>query len=214
MAAVSPAKLKVLIADDHAILRSAIKRLLRDTPDIEVVAEASNAQEVVQRLQSDHWDVLLLDIHMPGQDTFTLLAHVKAKHPDVGVLILSMYPEEQFGVRAFLAGASGYVNKQSTPEDLVAAIRRIRDGGAHISGNIAVTLARNLQTRPVDHTLSDREFTVLCAIAAGKSITAIAKELNLSTKTVSTYRARLLARLHLHSNVELARYALEHGLIS
>jgi two-component system, NarL family, invasion response regulator UvrY len=209
-----PKKLKVLIADDHALLRSAVKRLLSDIPDIDAIAEASNAEEVLTCLRSEHYDVLLLDLGMPGPNAFTLLRQLKADHPQICILILSMYPEEQFGLRAFVAGASGYVNKQSTPEHLVAAIRRVRDGGAYISGTVAVAVARNMHTKTADTAakgLSDRESTVLRAIAAGKSITEISKELNVSTKTISTYRARLLNRLDLRSNIELARYAVEHG---
>lgn len=210
------AQLRVLIADDHAILRAAVRRLLADVPDIVAVGEACSAQEVTQLLDEAHWDVLLLDLNMPGENTFELLRSVKEKHPDLGVLVLTMYPEEQFGLRAVTAGASGYLNKQDTPEHLVSAIRRVRDGGAYISGNVAVAVARNLQGKPAGNAsarLSERESTVLRAIAEGKSITQISRELNLSTKTVSTYRARLLSRLHLHTNIELARYAEEQGLV-
>lgn len=210
------AKLKVLVADDHAILRSGLKRLLREMPEVEAVGEAENGTQVWQMMRTSHWDVLVLDLDMPGQNPLDVLKQIKADHPDVAVLILSMYPEEQFALRALKAGAAGYLNKRSAPEQLISAIRRVAEGGTYISASLAVALARNLHSKPIDtinELLSDREFTVLRGIAAGRSISEIAKDLNLSAKTVSTYRTRLLTKLRLHSNVELARYAAEHGLV-
>ena len=210
------AKLRVLIADDHGILRSGIKRLLLEMPDIDAVGEAENGAQVLQRMASQHWDVLVLDLDMPGQDSLDILRHVKNNHPDTAVLILTMFPEEQFALRTLKAGAAGYLTKQSAPEQLLTAIRRLGEGGTYISASLAATLAANLRSRRADtlnELLSDREFTVMRGIAGGESITQIAKELNLSAKTVSTYRTRLLIKLNLQSNVELARYAAEHGLV-
>jgi DNA-binding NarL/FixJ family response regulator len=212
----NPNRLSVLIADDHAILRSGLRRLLQEMPEVETVGEAETGNAVRERMRAQRWDVLLLDIDMPGQNSLDVLKLVKSDHPDVAVLILSMYPEEQFALRALKAGAAGYLSKKSAPEQLVTAIRRVAEGGTYLSAALAVTLARNLRARPVDTVndlLSDREFTVLRGIASGRPISEIAKELNLSAKTVSTYRTRLLTKLNMHSNVELARYAAEHGIV-
>jgi two-component system, NarL family, invasion response regulator UvrY len=211
-----PHKLRILIADDHTILRSGLKRLLQDVPGIQEVGEAENANVARHLLRSGNWDIVLLDLDMPGQNPLDVLKGLKVDHPEVAVLILSMYPEEQFGLRALKAGAAGYLNKDSAAEELISAIRRISEGGAYISAGLAGVIARNLHTGAVDEQqthLSDREFAVLRGIAAGKSIVHIANELNLSAKTISTYRARVLSRLGLHSNVELARYAAEHGIV-
>ena len=209
-------KLRILIADDHAVLRAGLRRLLQDVPGIGEVGEAETATHARQALRSAHWDILVLDLDMPGQSPLDVLKSLKADHPDVAVLILSMYPEEEFGLRSLKAGASGYLSKQSAPEELVTAIRRISEGGAYISAGLAKLMARMSHATaadPATKQLTDREFAVLRGIAAGRSITQIAKELNLSAKTISTYRARVLKRLNMHSNVELARYAAEHGIV-
>jgi len=209
-------KFRVLIADDDAILRCAVMRLLCDVPEIAALGEAANVQDTMELLRCKHWDVLLLDLDMPGQSSLDVLKWVKAEHPDVAVLVLSMYPEEQFGLRALMSGAAGYLNKAATAEHLVDAIRRVGEGGAYISSSLAIELARRLHTHPVDTlgaALSDRELTVLRGIASGRSISEMARELNLSAKTISTYRTRVLTRLNLRSNIELARYATEHGLL-
>jgi two-component system, NarL family, invasion response regulator UvrY len=209
-------KVKVLLADDHAILRAGLRRLLEERPEIEAVGEAESAAQTLELMRTQHWDVLLLDLDMPGCNSIDLLKHIKAAYPALAVLILSMYPEEQFGLRSISAGAAGYLNKGGTPEQLIMAINRVNAGGAYISAGLALALAQTGPADPVDmlsKLLSDREFTVLRELAAGKSITAIAKQLALSAKTVSTYRARLMVRLNLRNNVELARYAAEHGLV-
>jgi two-component system, NarL family, invasion response regulator UvrY len=210
----TPGKVKVLIADDHALLRTGLKRLLSEMPEVESVGEAEHGVRVLEVLQAEHWNILLLDLNMPGQGGLEVLARVKSDYPDVAVLILSMYPEEQFGLRAIKAGAAGYLPKDCGPEQLATAIRRVSAGGAYISAKLAAVLTRARQSqRAPREMLSAREVTVLGGIANGKSISAIAKDLNLSAKTVSTYRSRLLVRLNLHSNVELARYAQEQGLL-
>jgi two-component system invasion response regulator UvrY len=208
--------LRLLLADDHAILRSGLRRLLADMPEITAIGEAEDGSRVIDLVRAEHWDVLVLDLDMPGPGPIDVLNRVKADHPDVAVLILSMYPEQRFALRALKAGAAGYLNKQSAPQQLITAIRLIADGGTYISAQLAATLAHSLQAKPrdtVNELLSDREFTVLRGIASGKSSSTIARELNLSAKTICTYRARLLSKLNLGCNVELARYATEHGLV-
>jgi DNA-binding NarL/FixJ family response regulator len=209
-------KLRILIADDHALLRCGLKRLLLEMPEVGEVGEAETGNQARQSLRVRPWDILLLDLDMPGQNSLDVLKIVRAEHPKVAVLILSMYPESQFGLRTLKAGAAGYLSKESAPEHLMTAIRRVGEGGAYISASLAASLATKMYAQPVDRpneVLPDREFAVLRGIAAGKSVTEIAEELNLSVKTVSTYRSRVLARLNLHSNIDLARYATEHGLV-
>lgn len=209
-------RLKVLLADDHAILRSGLKRIIEELPEVAAVGEAANGDEIMQKVRAEHWDVLILDLDMPGHDPLDVLKLIKIDFPALGILILSMYAEEQFGLRALKAGAAGYVNKKDAPEQLVMAIRRVGEGGAYISANLAATLAQGLREGRLDvdfNSLSDREFIVLRGIAAGHSIAELAADLKISVKTVSTYRARLLTKLNLSSNVEIARYAIDHGLI-
>lgn len=208
--------LRLLIADDHAILRFGLRRLLGEMAEVDVIGEAGSSARVQQMLREEHWDFLVLDLDMPGQNVLDMLKRAKLDHPDLAVLILSMYPEEQFAMRALKAGAAGYLNKQSAPEQLTTAVRIIAGGGTYISAALAAGLTRSLHAKPLDtinELLSDREFTVLRGIACGHSVSQIAQTLNLSAKTVSTYRTRLLAKLGVRSNVELARYADEHGLV-
>lgn len=209
-------RLRLLIADDHAILRFGLRRLLGEMAEVEAIGEAENGARVQQLLREEHWDVLVLDLDMPGQNVLDVLKRAKLDHPDLSVLILSMYPEEQFAMRALKAGAAGYLNKQSAPEQLITAVRLVANGGTYISAALAGALARNLSAKPLDtinEVLSDREFTVLRGIANGHTVSQIAQTLNLSAKTVSTYRTRLLTKLGVRSNVELARYAAEHSLV-
>lgn len=208
-------QLKVLVADDHAILRFGLKRLIAEMPEVQVIGEADNATTVQDMLREEHWDLLLLDLDMPGQDPLEMLKRVKPSFPSLAVLILSMFPEEQFALRAFKCGAAGYLNKASAPEKLLLALRQLAGGGTYMSAAIAVALI-NSHAKPLDSShdvLSDREFAVLRGIAAGKPNTQIAGQLNLSAKTVSTYRSRLLAKLGFKSNVELARYAAAQHLM-
>ncbi len=209
-------RLRLLIADDHAILRFGLRRLLGEMAEVDAIGEAENGARVQQSLREEHWDVLVLDLDMPGQNVLDVLKRAKLDHPDLAVLILSMYPEEQFAMRALKAGAAGYLNKQSAPEQLITAVRLVASGGTYISAALAGALARNLSAKPLDtinEVLSDREFTVLRGIANGHTVSQIAQTLNLSAKTVSTYRTRLLTKLGVRSNVELARYAAEHSLV-
>jgi DNA-binding NarL/FixJ family response regulator len=213
---VTPGKLKVLVADDHALIRSGIRRLLQDEPDIDYVGEAETASQALQRVRDEDWNVVIMDIDMPGQSTRDVLPLIKREKPTLPVLILTMHPENQYAVRMLKDGASGYLTKASAPENLIIAIRKVVGGGAYVSEALALQLTALLKWKhnenPHDH-LTDREISVLCAIAEGKSLAAIAEAMHLSAKTITTYRKRVLDKLHLQSNTDLMRYALGHGLI-
>lgn len=209
-------QIKVLIADDHAILRSGLKRLIGEMPEVAAIGEADSATSVQRMLRDEHWDVLLLDLDMPGPDALDTLKRIKPSHPQLAVLVLSMFPEEQFALRAFKSGAAGYLNKASSPEKLLNALRQVAGGGTYMSAAVAFSLTQSHQAASPDSLgdrLSDREFAVLRGIANGMPNTQIASQLNLSAKTISTYRTRLLTKLGVKSNVELARYAATHSLL-
>lgn len=209
--------LKVLLTDDHAMVRTALKRVLQDVPGIALVGEADTANEALRQVREQHWDAVVLDLNMPGQNAMSVLKIMKVEQPELPVLVLSMYPEEQHAVRALKSGAAGYVGKASAADELVKAIQKVVEGDTYMSPNLAKTVTEHLRARPsqtVHELLSDREFTVLCAIAEGKSLSQIAEELNLSAKTVSTYRSRVLSKMTMRSNIALARYAVEHGLVT
>lgn len=209
--------LKVLLTDDHAMVRTALKRVLQDVPGIALVGEADTANEALRQVREQHWDAVVLDLNMPGQNAMSVLKIMKVEQPGLPVLVLSMYPEEQHAVRALKSGAAGYVGKASAADELVRAIQKVVQGDTYMSPNLAKTVTEHLRARPsqtVHELLSDREFTVLCAIAEGKSLSQIAEELNLSAKTVSTYRSRVLSKMTMRGNIALARYAVEHGLVT
>ncbi len=206
----------VLIADDHAIFRSGMRRLLSDEPDMRVSGEAANGQEVIELLQRGHYAVVLLDINMPGRSGLETLKRIRSSWPAQPVLMLSMYPEEQYALIALEGGANGYLSKDRDATELVRAIRAAAGGGKYLSPEVAVQLL----TRPrgdaheAPHlALSARERQILNLIVEGMSLTEIGGRLFLSVKTISTYRTRLLAKLGVDSNAELVRYALRHGLI-
>jgi DNA-binding NarL/FixJ family response regulator len=208
--------IRIVIADDHAILRQGLRQILVVQSDMEVVGEASNYGEVMQQVRQQACDVLLLDIAMPGKNGIDTLKQVKQEFPKLPVLVLSMYPEDQYAVRALKAGASGYLTKVTAVEQLVHAIRQVTRGRRYITAELAESLAASItsnQDVPAHELLSDREFQTLRNIAAGKTLTQIGEELALSPKTVSVYRTRILAKLHLATNAELTRYALEHNLV-
>ncbi len=210
--------IKVLIADDHSVVRSGIKQILSDENDMHVAGEACNSQEVIEKISKEKYDVLVLDITMPGKSGLEVLTDVKRICSDLPILILSMHPEEQFAVRALRSGASGYLTKESAPEELVIAIRKIYGGGKYVSASLAEVLAFDLEERGkgriIPHeNLSDREFQVLCLIASGKSVKEISEELFLSVKTISTYRTRILEKMKMKSNSELTYYAIQNKLI-
>jgi two-component system invasion response regulator UvrY len=208
--------IRVVIADDHAIVRQGLRQILATHGDFEVVGEAANHAEVMQLLRHESCDVLLLDIAMPGKNGIDTLKQVRVEKPKLPVLVLSMYPEDQYAFRALKAGASGYLTKMTAADQLVDAIRTITRGRKYITPELAESLAESFDrdTEIEPHSLlSDREFQTLKLIATGKPLAQIGAELALSPKTVSVYRARLLAKLGLHTNADLTRYAIEHGLL-
>ena len=208
--------IKVLIADDHPIVRQGLRQILSGLPDMEVAGEAATAQETLEQVRAGDWDVLVLDITLPDRSGFDILKELKHQQPHLPVLVLSIHAEEQLAVRVLKAGASGYLTKENAPDELVKAIRKVVSGGKYISRGLAESLAFGLDTdsaRPRHEALSDREFQVMQLMASGKTLTEIAEELSLSTKTVSTYRTRLLHKMNLETNAEIIRYALENGLI-
>ncbi len=207
---------KILIADDHAILRQGLKEILTRELDGAVCGEAKDAQEALAKIRSDPWDLVILDLSMPGRSGLDLLRDIEGIRPKLPILVLSMHPEDQYGKRILKAGASGYMNKECAPEELIKAIRKVLAGGRYVSAALAERLALDLNedlTRPVHETLSDREFEVLRMIASAKTMTQIAEELHLSVTTVSTYRARILEKMRMANNTELIRYALQNQLI-
>lgn len=208
--------IKILIADDHPVVRKGLKEIIEEIPDMAVRGEASNGQEAVEKAQKSDFDIVVLDISMPGINGLDILKQLKSEKPELSILVLSMYPEEQYAVRVLRAGASGYLTKESTPEELIAAIRKASKGGKYISSSLAEKLAFDLETdaeRPLHETLSDREYQVMRMIASGKTGKEIGEELFLSVKTISTYRARILEKMEMKSNAELTHYALKHGLV-
>jgi two-component system invasion response regulator UvrY len=208
--------IKVLVADDHAVVRRGLVQILTEASDMVVVGEASTGREVLQAVRKHDYDVLVLDIAMPEGGGLEVLQQLQTLKPDLRVLILSMYPERQYAVRALKTGAAGYLTKESVPEELIAAICKVARGGKYVSQSLAEQLASELRgevEKEPHETLSDREYQVMTLLAAGESIADIATELSLSVKTVSTYRARILDKLNLKSTAEIIRYALEHGLV-
>lgn len=207
---------RVLIADDHAILRRGLREILvRELKD-SVFGEAKDAQEVLARTQSDHWDLLILDISMPGRSGLDVLRDIRALRPKLPVLILSMHPEDQYGKRVLRAGASGFMTKESAPEELIKAVNKVLAGGRYVSPALAEKLALDLNDevqRDVQEALSHREFEVLRMIALGRTTSQIAEELHLSVSTVSTYRARILEKLGMTTTAELIQYALRNHVV-
>ena len=208
--------MRVLIIDDHAILRRGLKELLADEFHGAAFGEAADARQALQQLEKKEWDVALLDITLPGKNGLDLLKELKVARPKLPVLILSAHPEDQFGVRVLKAGAAGYMTKESAPEELAKAVRKILAGGRYVSPTLAEKLALRVGkdfTLTPHETLSDREHEVMCRIASGKTVTEIAGELSLSAKTISTYRARILEKLGVKNNAEIIRYAIQNKLV-
>jgi DNA-binding NarL/FixJ family response regulator len=206
----------VLIADDHAVVRRGIKQIVEEQPDIKVLGEAQNAAEVRRYVSTRDWDVLVLDINMPDANGLEVLEEVKSLKPHLPILILSIHPEDQFGIRVLRAGAAGYLSKDSAPEDLVNAIRKAHRGGKYVTPFLAEKLAMALDKdadRPPHDALTDREFQVMCLIASGKTVSQIGKQLCLSVKTVSTYRTRILEKMGLRTNADLTSYAIRNHLV-
>jgi len=209
--------IRILIADDHPVVREGLKGIIARASDMEVAGEALNGQEVLQKVADQEWDLVVLDIGMPGRDGLDILRDVHRAKPEIPVLILSVYPEEQVAMRALKAGAAGYMNKETAPKELVNAIRKICGGGKYVSASLAEQLAASLdennQSAPHE-VLSNREFQVLRLLAAGKEAREIADALFISVKTVRTYRDRILEKLNLNNEVELAHYAIQHQLLA
>jgi len=208
--------MRILLADDHAIVRQGLKLILEDEFSGAQFGEAGTAAETLQLLRRQAWDVLILDINMPGRSGFDVLRETRRDFPRLPVLVLSSSPEDQLAIRALRAGARGYLNKQIASEKLVSAVRKLAGGGRYISETLSEKLAAEFGTdaeRPPHELLTDREYQVFQMIAAGKSPKEIAAELSLSVKTISTFRSRVLEKLHVRNNVELAHYARQHGLV-
>lgn len=207
---------RIVIADDHAIVREGLKRIVGDAPDLEVVDEASDGNEVMRIVRARDFDVLVLDLSMPGRSGMELIKLVKSEKPRLRILVLSMHQELQYAVRAIKSGASGYLTKESAPAQLVQAIHKIAAGGAFISAEVAEQLALGVmpgsQSAAPHESLSDREFQVFRLLVAGMSVTDIAAQLKLSVKTVSSHKANLMQKMGLGNQSELIRYALKHGL--
>ncbi len=207
--------IRVLIADDHAVVRRGLKQILADTQEMVVAGEAANGQEVLDLVRAEAWDVVVLDLSMPDRGGLDVLKEIKAERPRLPILVLSMYPEDQYATRVLKAGASGYLTKESAADELVRAIEKVLSGGRYVSAALAEKLAFAVgtdSTKMPHETLSDREFQVLRLIANGRPVKDIAAELSLSVKTVSTYRTRLLEKMNLHTNADLIHYAIQYRL--
>ena len=209
--------IRILIADDHAIVRAGLRQFIAGEPDMEVAGEARTGTEVIDMVRNGTWDVVLLDISMPDQNGIDTLRRLQQIKPDLPVLILSGFSEKQYAVNMIRAGASGYLNKESAPSELVNAVRAVKQGRKYVSPALAQILATDLRAghdeRPLHASLSEREFQIFCKLAAGESVSRIGKILNLSVKTISTYRSRVLEKMHMRNNAELTNYAIRNRLI-
>jgi DNA-binding NarL/FixJ family response regulator len=209
--------MRVLVVDDHPVVRKGIIHILEEDPGVESCAEAGSAAELMRRVSEGRWDVVVLDINLPDRSGLDVLKDLKAAFPRLPVLVLSVYPEDQYAVMALKAGASGYLSKDGLAEELAAALHKVAGGGRYITPRLAERLAENLLSPPVERPhlrLSEREFQVLLGLASGKRLKDIAREMNISVKTVSTYRSRVLEKMGMENNAQLTRYALRNGLLS
>ena len=209
--------MKILIADDQIIIREGLKQILSRLPEVESVDEAANGQEVMRKVSKKKYDIIVLDISMPGQSGLEVLKELRQKRPNTAVLVLSIHPEENYAVRVLKAGAAGYINKSSASDELVQAIRTVVAGGKYITPKTAEKLVKEIKFDTVKsrhEKLSDREYQVMCMIASGKTVKEISEYLCLSIKTVSTYRSRILEKMEMKNNSELTFYAIKNELIS
>jgi DNA-binding NarL/FixJ family response regulator len=207
---------KILVVDDHTVVRKGLKHILSEIPDIIVAGEASDGNQALNQVRNGDYDLVLLDIAMPGISGLDVLKQLKTEKPDLPVLMLSIYPEEQYAVRTLKAGASGYLTKESAPEELITAVRKVCAGGKYVTSSLAEKLTLYLKNdleKPAHELLSDREYQVFTMIASGKTVSQIASELSLSVKTISTNRSRALAKMGMKTNAELTYYAIKHGLV-
>ena len=208
--------IKILVVDDHVIVREGLKKILLDTPDMVVADEASNGQEVTKKIWDNDYDLILLDISLPGRSGLDVLKQLKCTKPQVPILILSVHPEEQYALRSLRAGASGYLTKQSAPDELIGAIRKVAKGRKYITSSIGEKLAFEMEgdSRKFPHeTLSDREYQVMCMIGSGKTVKEIADTLSLSVKTISTHRTHILNKMQMKNNAQLTHYAIKNALV-
>jgi two-component system invasion response regulator UvrY len=208
--------IRVFIADDHAIVREGLKQILAESRDIIVAGEAENGLDAIKLFRKSRCQVMLLDISMPDKSGIDVLKQIKKEHPELAVLMLSMHREDQYAIRALRAGAAGYLTKQSAPRELVVAIRQVAGGMKYVSAALAQELANQVgedHEAPLHESLSDREYQTLTMIASGKTVSVIARELSLSVKTISEYRARLLVKMKLKNSAELTHYAIKNALI-
>jgi DNA-binding NarL/FixJ family response regulator len=208
--------IRVLIADDHTLVRKGLRQLLLESGSVKIADEAKDDKETIAKVSAKPYDVVLLDISFPGRSGIEVLKQVKTLRPKLPVLILSMHPEEQYAVRALRGGAAGYLTKESAPDELIKAIQKVAQGRKYITPSLADKLAAEIG-EPMEalphECLSDREYQVMCMIASGKNVKEIAATLNLSAKTVSTHRARILRKMHLKNNAHLMHYAIKRGLV-
>ena len=208
--------IKIIIADDHPIVRAGMKQIISEASDMKVADEAGDGRQLLHKIRTENFDVVILDITMPHIDGLDVLKQLKIEKPKMPVIILSIHPESQYALRVLKAGASGYVSKTSAPDELINAIRKVNRGGKYISASVAEKLAFQLEAdfEEMPHeALSDREYQVLCMLASGKTVTEIADELALSVKTVSTYRSRILEKMSMKNNAELIHYAVQNKLV-
>lgn len=208
--------IRILIADDHTIVREGLKEILRQTSDLDVADEACDGEEVIQKVGNRDYDLVLLDISLPGRSGLDILKQLKCLKPSLPILVLSMHPEEQYAIRSIRAGASGYLTKESASAELIKAIRLIAGGKRYITSSLAERMALQIEldTKKSFHeALSDREYQVLCMIASGKTVKEIAEVLSLSVKTISTHRTRILKKMDLKNSAQLTHYAIKHGLV-
>jgi len=208
--------IKVLVADDHAVVRRGLRQILAETKDIEVAAEAASGPEVLRLVREQRFNAVILDVNLGSANGLELLAEIRRERPDVPVLILTVYSAEQYGVRALRAGAAGFLTKESAPDQLVDALRKVVSGGRYMSIEMAEQLANWVaddRERPPHELLSERELQVLRMLASGKTVSQVAEELSLSVKTISTHRMRLLKKMQMKTNAELTHYAVRNGLV-
>lgn len=209
--------IRVLVCDDHAIVRRGLRQILSETHDIHVDGEATTAAEVLERVRAHRYEVIVLDVSLPGGNGIDLVGRIRKERPGLPVLVLTVHPEDQYAVRAIRAGAAGFLTKESAPEKLIEAVRKVAAGGRWVSAELAETLASMLAGEgggPPHERLSDREFEVMRMLASGKTVSQVAAELSLSVKTVSTHRTRILKKMNMKTNAELTHYAVKAGLVS
>ncbi|WP_287155233.1 response regulator transcription factor [Candidatus Solincola tengchongensis] len=208
--------MRVLVVDDHPVVRKGIIHILEEDPGVETCVEAGSSAELMERLAGERWDVVVLDINLPDRNGLDVLRDLKAAYPRLPVLVLSVYPEDQYAVMALRAGAAGYLPKDGLAEELLTALHKVASGGRYITQHLAERLAENLVSPAEEHPhqrLSEREFQVLLGLASGKRLKDIARDMSLSVKTVSTYRARVLEKMGMANNAQLTQYALRHNLL-